>query len=49
MQTFLNVGVNMAKDAVMSAAKTKVWRPVYEHYRTKGWSTKATRVIITKK
>lgn len=29
-------------NAAMSAIKTKVWKPHYLHYRTKGWSTTAT-------
>ena len=36
-------------NAAMSAAKTNVWRPIYEHYRTQGWSTTATLVIIARK
>lgn len=36
-------------NAAMSAAKTKVWRPIYEHYRAKGWSTTAALVIIARK
>lgn len=36
-------------NAAMSAAKTKVWKPIYEHYRTKGWSTTAALVIIARK
>lgn len=36
-------------NAAMSAAKTKVWRPIYEHYRTRGWSTTAALVIIARK
>lgn len=36
-------------NAAMSAVKTKVWKPIYEHYRTQGWSTTATLVIIARK
>lgn len=36
-------------NAAMSAAKTKIWRPIYEHYRAKGWSTTASLVIIARK
>ena len=36
-------------NAAMSAAKTKVWKPIYEHYRTQGWSTTASLVIIARK
>lgn len=36
-------------NAAMSAAKTKVWRPIYEHYRAQGWSTTASLVIIARK
>jgi transposase len=36
-------------NAAMSAAKTKVWKPFYEHYRAQGWSTTAALVIIARK
>lgn len=36
-------------NAAMSAVKTKVWKPIYEHYRAQGWSTTATLVIIARK
>ena len=36
-------------NAAMSAAKTKVWKPIYEYYRAQGWSTTATLVIIARK
>lgn len=36
-------------NAAMSAAKTKVWKPIYEHYRAQGWSTTAALVIIARK
>lgn len=36
-------------NAAMSAIKTKVWKPHYLYYRTKGWSTTATLVIIARK
>ena len=35
--------------AAMSAIKTKVWKPIYESYRTRGWSTTASLVIIARK
>ena len=36
-------------NAAMSAIKTNVWKPIYEHYRTQGWSTTASLVIIARK
>ncbi len=36
-------------NAAMSAIKTKAWKPLYEHYRTQGWSTTASLVIIARK
>lgn len=36
-------------NAAMSAAKTKTWKPIYEHYRAEGWSTTASLVIIARK
>lgn len=36
-------------NAAMSAAKTKVWKPLYEHYRNRGWSSTATLVILARK
>jgi transposase len=35
--------------AAMAAIKTKVWKPIYVHYRTLGWSTTASLVIIARK
>ena len=35
--------------AAMSAAKTKTWRPLYEHYRAKGLSSTATLVILARR
>jgi transposase len=35
--------------AAMSAAKTKTWRPLYEHYRGKGLSSTATLVILARR
>jgi transposase len=35
--------------AAMSAIKTKVRKPIYESYRTQGWSTTASLVIIARK
>ncbi len=36
-------------NAAMSAIKTTVWKPSYEHYRTQGWSTTASVVISARK
>jgi transposase len=36
-------------NAAMSAIKTTVWKPIYESYRTQGWSTTASLVIIARK
>ncbi len=36
-------------NAAMSAIKTTVWKPLYEHYRPQGWSTTASLVIIARK
>ena len=35
--------------AAMSAINTKTWRPLYEHYRTKGLSSTATLVILARR
>ncbi len=35
--------------AAMSAAKTKTWKPLYEHYRAKGLSSTATLVILARR
>ena len=35
--------------AALSAAKTKTWRPLYEHYRAKGLSTTAALVILARR
>jgi transposase len=35
--------------AAMSAINTKPWRPLYEHYRTKGLSSTATLVILARR
>jgi transposase len=35
--------------AAMSACRTKLWRPIYERYRTRGFSTTATLTIIARK
>src|SRR5713101_8462048 len=35
--------------AAMSAIKTKTWRPLYDHYRTKGLSSTATLVILARR
>ncbi|MDZ4104758.1 MAG: transposase, partial [Nitrosomonas sp.] len=36
-------------NAAMAAAKSKAWKPIYEHYRAHGWSTTAALVIIARK
>jgi transposase len=36
-------------NAAMSAAKTKLWRPIYQHYRNKGLSSTAALVVIARK
>ena len=36
-------------NAAMSAIKTTVWKPIYESYRARGWSTTASLVIIARK
>jgi transposase len=36
-------------NAAMSAIKTNVWKPIDESYRTQGWSTTASLVIIARK
>lgn len=35
--------------AAMSGSKTKTWKPWYEHYRAKGWSSTAALVILARK
>lgn len=35
--------------AAMSTAKTKTWKPIYEHYRAKGLSSTATLVILARR
>jgi transposase len=35
--------------AGMAAAKSNMWKPVYEHYRKLGWSTTATILILARK
>jgi transposase len=35
--------------AAMSAKKTKVWKPLFEHYRAKGLSTTAALVILARR
>lgn len=35
--------------AAMSAVKTKVWKPIYEHYRARGLSTTAALVVIARR
>lgn len=36
-------------NAAMSAVRTTVWKPIYDAYRTQGWSGTATLVIIARK
>ncbi|WP_110258261.1 hypothetical protein [Undibacterium pigrum] len=36
-------------NAVMAAAKSKVWAPAYQHYRQLGWPSTATMMIIARK
>lgn len=36
-------------NAAMAAIKSKVWKPIYEHYRALGWSTTASLVIVARK
>ena len=36
-------------NAAMSAAKTKAWKPLYEHYRNRGLSATASLVILARK
>lgn len=36
-------------NAAMAAVKTKVWKPIYDSYRTRGWSTTASLIIIARK
>jgi len=36
-------------NAAMSGSKTTTWKPHYEHYRAKGWSSTAALVIIARK
>ena len=33
----------------MAAAKTKAWKPLYEHYRAKGLSRTAVLVILARR
>jgi transposase len=35
--------------AAMAAARTRVWKPVYEHYRARGLPTMAALVVIARK
>lgn len=35
--------------AAMSAKKTKVWKPLFEHYRAKGLSSTAALVILARR
>jgi len=36
-------------NAAMSASKTAVWKPLYQRYRDRGWSSTAALVIIARK
>jgi transposase len=35
--------------AAMSAKKTKIWKPIYEHYRSKGLSSTAALVVLARR
>jgi transposase len=35
--------------AALSAVKTKIWRPLYEHYRARGLSTTAAFIILARR
>ncbi|MEQ1815899.1 MAG: hypothetical protein ABL861_05430 [Nitrosomonas sp.] len=39
----------MLLNVAMAAAKSKAWKPIYEHCRAHGWSTTAALVIIARK
>jgi transposase len=36
-------------NAAMAAARTRVWKPIYEHYRARGLPTTAALVVIARK
>ncbi len=36
-------------NAAMAAVKSQVWKPIYDSYRSQGWSSTATLVIIARK
>lgn len=36
-------------NAAMAGAKTPTWRPLYAHYRARGWSSTAALVILARK
>ena len=36
-------------NAAMSAVKTKLWKPIYDYYRNRGWASTAVLVIIARK
>ncbi len=36
-------------NAAMAAVKSTGWKPIYDSYRTQGWSSTATFVIIARK
>jgi transposase len=42
-------GRRLLYNAAMAAAKSPVWKPLYEHYRHLGWPSTATIVIIARK
>ncbi|BBB68353.1 IS110 family transposase [Undibacterium sp. YM2] len=42
-------GRRLLFNAGMAAAKSKVWAPVYQHYRQLGWPSTATIMIIARK
>jgi transposase len=35
--------------AAMAAAKTKTWKPIYQHYRAQGLSTTAALVVLARR
>ena len=39
----------MLVNAAMAAVRTKAWKPIYDAYRSQGWSGTATLVIIARK
>ena len=35
--------------AAMAAAKTKIWKPLYQHYRARGLSSTAALVVLARR